>query len=146
MRFAEVILRLAVGLVSWMFLYAHFLWLAALRSIGCAADGSEMHAVLLGIAPLTLVAATLLRVTRPLGEVHQILRWLATPLFLLLPLALWSIWIVLQRVHVDSLAICGADGALVWQEYWSPVQFIVMTTVAVLLITNWRSGRSSAAD
>jgi len=146
MRFADVILRLAVGLVSWMFLYAHFLWLAALRSIGCAADGSEMHAVLLGIAPITLVAAFMLRATRPLGEVHQILRWLATPLFLILPLALWSVWITLQRVHLQSLPICGLDSAVAWQQYWSLVQIVTVSTVTVLLLLNWRSGSRRAAD
>ena len=66
MRFAEVFLRLGCALVARMMLYAHFVWLAALRSVGCGPDGDELHRLLLLLVPATVGFALLLRVTRPL--------------------------------------------------------------------------------
>ena len=138
MRFAEVILRVGVGLVAWMLLYAHVLWLAALRNIGCGPDGSEIHAVLTGLAPLTIAAAFLIRASRPLAEVHSMLRWFAIPLALLMPLAAWSIVDVFRTVNLGGLAICSASDPVVWHHMWAPVQAAVLILVATRLVQNHR--------
>ena len=139
MRFAEVLLRLGTSLVAWMMLYAHFLWLAALYALGCGPDGDEMHRLLLGLAPFSCGFAFLLRVTRPLADIHSILRWLGVPLLLLLPFAIRSVWQVFQSVNVEASAICAADTPTTWQSLWAPVQLITLLLVTYMVIKVWRS-------
>ena len=55
MRFAEVFLRMGTALVAWMMLLTHFVWLAVLHVIGCGPDGDEMHRLLFGLAPFTIL-------------------------------------------------------------------------------------------
>ncbi len=123
MRFAEIFLRIGSALVAWMVLYAHFLWLAALRTIGCGPDGDEIYLLLLGMVPLSCGASLLLGVTRQLPEVHSMLRWLALPLLLLLPLALWSTWTVIVPVHIHGEPICGAGETLPGRCFGHPYNF-----------------------
>lgn len=145
MRFAEVFLRLGCALVAWMVLYAHFLWLAALYAMGCGPDGNEMHGVLLGLAPIALGFAFLLRVTRPFAEIHSMLRWLGVPLLLLLPFVVRSVWQVFQTVNVNNTAICTAGVPATWQTLWVPVQFVTLVLVSFLLVRMWRNLPSDAA-
>ena len=59
-----------------------------LHVTGCGPDGDALHRLLLGLVPVTLVFAFLIRVTRPFAEIHAMLRWLGVPLGLLLLLGL----------------------------------------------------------
>jgi len=141
MRFADVFLRLGTALVGWMLLYAHFLWLAVLNFIGCGPDGDRLHLVLLGISVLTVGAAVAVQVTRPIQEVHAMLRWLRIPLALLLPWILVSIWTVFQAVVLNSNSICSTGEPAVWQLLWVPAQLLV---VALVLGSTWCRLRSVA--
>ena len=77
MRFAEIFLRLGCSLVGWMLLYTYIVWLAALHAMGCGPDGDAMHRLLLGLAPFTAAMSLLLRLTRPMPEIHRIVARLA---------------------------------------------------------------------
>ena len=146
MRFAEVFLRLGTSLVAWMMLYAHILWLAATNAIGCGPDADEMQRLLLGLAPLTCGFAFLLRMTRPFNEIHGMLRWLGAPLALLLPFALFSIWVVFEDVNLDSSSICSSDVPASWQQLWAPIQVITVCLVTYLVIQVWCTARLDARD
>ena len=127
-------------------LYAHILWLAALHAMGCGPDGDEMHRLLLGFAPFTIGSAFALRLTRPFGDIHKILRWVGVPLILLLPFAVRSIWDVFKQVNVESLAICGSASASGWQPLWPAVQCITVLFVAYRVLKVWRSVIIDAGD
>lgn len=145
MRFAEVFLRIGSALVAWMVLYAHFLWLMALSAIGCGPDGDEMLRLLLGLAPVTVVMAISLRVTRPFSEIHSMLRWLGVPLLLMLPFSLRSIWLIFSMVVYDSTAVCAASPPPTWQLVWAPVQILVVGVASYCVIHVWRTARADAA-
>jgi hypothetical protein len=136
--FAELFLRLGTALLAWMVLIAYFLWLAAVRVSGCSADDDALWRLLLAFAPLALLAALLVWLTRPLDEVHRILRWGWVPVALLVPLALASVWPTLERAALAGLEICGDGTAPVWQVWWAPAQLTVMVVVGVLLRRAWR--------
>ncbi len=145
MRFAEIFLRIGSALVAWMVLYAHFLWLAALRAIGCGPDGDEIYLLLLGMVPLSCGASLLIGVTRKLPEVHSMLRWLALPLLLLLPLALWSTWTVIVRVHSHGEPICAAGETSAWEVLWAPVQLLTLGLVTAMMLRGWIQARKAMA-
>lgn len=145
MRFAEIFLRIGSALVAWMVLYAHLLWLAALRTIGCGPDGDEIYLLLLGMVPLSCGASLLLGVTRPLPEVHSMLRWLAVPLLLLLPLALRSTWAVIVPVHVHGEPICGAGDVPAWEVLWAPAQLLTLGLVTAMVLRSWIQARRAMA-
>jgi hypothetical protein len=144
MRFAEVFLRLGTALVGWMLLYAHFLWLAVLRVIGCGPDGDKLHQVLLGVSILTIGASFAIRMTRPLHEVHAMLRWLAVPLAFLLPWILMSIWTAFRRVSLDSTGICSDGETAMWQLYWAPLQLLIIALVGWSTWSLFRDIREAA--
>ncbi len=144
MRFSELFLRLGSGLVAWMLLYAYVFWLAALHTLACGPDGDELHRLLLGIAPLAVAAGFSLRVTRPLHEVHAILRWLRVPLFLFVPFCLRSIWDAIEAVHLMSVSLCGSLPLPTWQTFWSPLQLICLLLLGYNLLTVWRSDKTNA--
>ena len=137
MRFAEVFLRLGCALVAWMVIYAYFLWLAVAGRVGCGPDGDEMYRLLLGMAPITLVFAYLLRSTRPLPDIHRILRWLSVPLVLLLPFATYTIGYVFGRVLIDENNICGTSPPAAWVQWWAPLQFATAAIVCFLVVRVW---------
>lgn len=140
MRPSEVFLRLASALVGWMILYAYFVWLAALRNIGCGPDGDEMFRLLLGILPFAAGSALALRLTRTFDEIHAILRWLAVPLALLVPFCLLHIWSVFDAVNRQGNSICGATAdPQTWETIWAPLQFLAVAFCAWMLIRTWRS-------
>lgn len=130
MRYAEVFLRLGSALVGWMVLFAYVIWLAATRTIGCGPDGDEIYKLLLAMAPIASAVAFLVLVTRSLGEVHGILRWLSAPLLLLFPFALMSIWKIFVRANQESLSICENIPAALWERLWAPLQLIALVFIA----------------
>ncbi len=149
MRFSEVLLRLGCALVAWMVIYAYFVWLAALRSIGCGPDNDEMHLLLLGMAPFAVACAVMLRLTRPYREIHQILRWLSVPIALLFPLALQTTWKVFSTVNIGGGGICGDSRSTSWEAWWAPLQLAALAISAWLIVRVWRSvasDRSASAN
>jgi hypothetical protein len=140
-RFAEVFLRLGSSLVGWMMVYTWLVWMAALHAMSCGPEGDEMHRVLLGLAPFTVVMGLLLRMTRPLPDVHRLLARLGIPLLLLLPFAVRNIWNVFDRTNIDGLAICSANTAATTDQIWAPAQFLVLVVLAFLVIRIWRDGQ-----
>ena len=141
MRFAEVFLRLGSAFVGWMLLYTYFVWLAALHEMGCGPDGDEMHSVLLGLAPFTVVVALTIRTTRPIPEIHRLLSRLGIPLALLLPFALKNVWAVFSRSNLEQLAICSEDAPTSLHLAWAPVQLVAIILLALLVVQAWRETR-----
>jgi hypothetical protein len=145
MRFSEVFLRLGSALVAWMMLYAHFVWLAALRGIGCGPDGDELHRVLLLLVPVTTGFALLLRATRPLEEVHRILRWLGLPLAVLILAGVYQVFVISRSVYVTGLAICSTGEAAAWHQWWGVAQLLAIVVSSAMIVLLWRdTGRSDA--
>ena len=138
MRFSEVFLRLGCALVAWMILYAHFVWLAALRGIGCGPDGDELHRVLLLLVPVTVGFAFLLRMTRPLDEVHGILRWLGLPLAVLMLAGGYEALVITRSVYATGLAICSTDAATFWHQSWGAAQLFAIAVSSAMVVLVWR--------
>ena len=138
MRFAEVFLRLGCALVAWMVLYAHFVWLAALHGVGCGPDGDAFYRALLLFVPVTIGFALLLRMTRPLEEVHRILRWLGLPLAVLMLAAAYQVYTISRSVYRTGLAICSTNDATAWHQAWGPAQLLVIAVGAAMVIRVWR--------
>ena len=144
MQFAEIFLRLGVALVSWMLIFAHALWLAALSRIGCGPDGAAMHVLLLGIAPLTVLAILMIRATRPMPDIHRILRWFGAPVLLLAPWCLASVWQVAAVSNLESVPICADIAPAAWEFYWAPVQFVLLVFMVFALLVNFRRQADAA--
>ena len=142
MRFAEIFLRLACALVAWMLLYAHLLWLAALRVTGCGPDGDELHRLLLGLSILTVSAAGAIHATKPMHEVHSALRWISIPPALISPWVLASIWTVFRTVNLDRTGLCGIAPPPLWQWAWAPAQILLILVVAGSVVCLWRKVES----
>jgi hypothetical protein len=138
MRFSEVFLRLGSALVAWMVLYAHFIWLAALGGIGCGPDGDELHRVLLALAPAAIGCALLLRVTRPLEEIHRILRWLGVPLAALMLAGAYQVFTISRSIYATGVGICSTEEAGAWHLLWGPVQLLAIVIAAVMIVRVWR--------
>lgn len=138
MRFSEVLLRLGVSLVSWLVLYTHFLWLAVAGKVGCGPDGDEVFRVLLGLVPLTVGCALLLRASRPLGDVHRSLRWAGLPLIVLLPFGLIAVWQVGEIVYLGQQSICADGPAAIWERLWVPAQLLALIVAMAIMSQMWR--------
>lgn len=143
MRFSEVFLRLGLGLVAWILLLTYFVWLAVTGRVGCGPEGVEIYLVLLGLTPFALGGSVMLRVTRPLGDVHDILRWGIVLIGLLVPFALLSVWKVFALVWGTGQGICGPDAPLLWEKAWPVVQAVALFVVLLLLYRNWKRPVSS---
>ena len=143
MRFAEVFLRLGCALVAWMMLYAHFVWLAALGGIGCGPDGDELHRVLLALVPVSIGCAFLLRVTRPLEEIHRILRWLGLPLAALMLAGAYQVLVISRAVYATGLGICSADEAGAWHWLWGMAQLLAIVIATAMIVRVWRDAANN---
>jgi hypothetical protein len=121
-----------------MVLYAHFIWLAALGGIGCGPDGDELHRVLLALAPAAIGCALLLRVTRPLEEIHRILRWLGVPLAALMLAGGYQAFTISRSMYATGLGICSTDEAGAWHLLWGPAQLLAIVIAAVMIVRVWR--------
>ncbi len=141
MRFAEVFLRLGCSLVAWMFVYTYAIWLAALHAMGCGPDGDEMHRVLLGVGIIAAAMAFALRLTRPFADIHRMLSRLAVPLALLAPFALGNVWSVFRQANLGGSSTCAQTAASAFDLIWAPAQFIVVSTLVTVLVTEWRAAR-----
>jgi hypothetical protein len=139
MRFSEVFLRLGCALVAWMVLYAHFVWLAALGSIGCGPDGDELHRVLMFFVPITIGFAFLIPMTRPLEEVHRILRWLGLPLAALMVAGTYQVFVISGPVYAAGQGICSTGNAAGWHQVWGAAQMLAIVVCAAMVARAWRS-------
>lgn len=146
MSFAEVFLRLGLGLVGWMVLYAHYLWLAAAGRVGCGPDGDEMFALLLGFAPIAVAFAFATLLTRPFEEIHRILRWLGVPLLLLAPFGAMTTWSVFGTIFTEDRALCTPGDPPTWQLVWAPAQLATLTVTLLVLASAWRRTDPPDAD
>ena len=146
MRFSEVFLRLGCALVAWMMLYAHFVWLAALGNIGCGPDGDELHKVLLGLAPVTIGSAFLLHMTRPLEEIHRILRWLGLPLAAIMLVGTYHVSVISRVVYSTGQGFCSPGVATTWQQLWGPAQLLAVLVTAAMILRVWRNASETAAS
>ncbi len=138
MRFSEVILRIGTALVSWMVVVAYFLWLAVAGRVGCEAEGESLFAVLLGAAPVAVLFAYLTRVSKPLQDVHSMLRWLGVGPALLSPFAIITFVFVWQAVFGLGQSLCSAIPPPGWQVYWLPVQVIAVSACLAFMFYNWK--------
>ncbi|MGI9326039.1 MAG: hypothetical protein ACR2PZ_12520 [Pseudomonadales bacterium] len=137
MSLAEMLLRLGCTMVAWLMIYTHLLWLATLRVVSCNSDGDAMWRLLLGFAPIALGSSFLLTLSRRLPAVHETLRWAATPLVLLLPLALLAIWPTFISSTMANQPIC--DGPIQpWHSWWSPIQFASVCVLSFMAYRAWR--------
>ena len=136
-RLAETLLRLGCSLVGWMVVYAHCIWLATLRVVGCEADGDELWRLLLGFMPFTLGFAFLLGAVARLSEVARTLRWLALPLVALVPLAAVPVYQAVSASTFGGQPICLP--ATDWHAWWGPLQ------AATLGVVGWRAYRAWSA-
>lgn len=146
MRFSEVFLRLGCALVAWMMLYAHFVWLAALGNLGCGPDGDELHKVLLGLVPVTIGFAFLLRMTKPLEEIHRILRWLGLPLAAIMLAGTYHVLEISRAVYSTGQGICSPGAATAWHQLWGPMQLLAIVVCAAMIIRIWRNTVATAAS
>ena len=138
MRFAEVFLRLGCGLVGWMVLVAYFLWLAVSGRVGCEASGDDLYRLLLVAAPIAAILSLLTTATRPMPEVHAILRWIAVLPALLLPLIVIALSRVAQSVYSAGEAVCGPGPVPMWQTLWVPVQVTAFVVCVAVIVRSWR--------
>lgn len=132
--------------MAWILLLTYFIWLGVIGRVGCGPDGDELHRLVLGVAPFALCGAFLLRATRPLGDVHAILRWGAVPLALLLPTAVFTVWKVFAKVWLAQEGLCRADSAATWEQLWPLAQAAVIAVVAFLVLANWRTRPAAMAS
>ena len=146
MRLSEVFLRLGCALVAWMVLYTHLVWLATSRAIGCGPDGDAMYELLLGSAAFAWAFSFLLRSTRPLPEVHSILRWLGVPLAALYPFAAHGIWTVYSVVNLQGMPLCSMPPPPLWQRGWAAVETLALVLIAWRVVREWRAAGRPGAE
>lgn len=137
MRYSEVFLRLGCALVAWMVLYAHFVWLTALGVTGCSAEGEQLHRMLLALVPVAIGCAILLGATRPLDDVHRILRWLGLPLAALMLAGAYRVFAISRSVYATGLGICSSGEAAAWHVIWGPAQLLVIIVGALMIVRVW---------
>lgn len=127
-----------------MVIYAYLLWVAVVRLSGCEADGDALWRLLLAAAPVAVVAATLVGLTRPITDVHHLLRWARVPVLLLVPLSMAGLWPTWEHATVAGLAVCGTGDAPLWQSWWAPAQ--ALTVIAVAVVAWRRSGPAARPE
>lgn len=144
MSFAEVMARLAAALVGWMCVYAYVVWLATLRIVTCTTDGSTLWAVLLGFGCFTIPLAWLLNLTRPLEEVHALLRHLVWPLLVLAPLALLPVYSAWIGATLAGDSLCASATVDRWHAWWAPIQTALLTGIGWLVFRAIRPSATGA--
>ena len=146
MRFAEVLLWLGSHLVAWLIIYSHLIWLAVIPHSACGAEAEELFILSLGFSPLVICAALLLGPAHRLIGVVEYLKWLATPLVLLLPLAVIPVTSAFTDTTLGGNGLCPDTIAGAWQRGWAPLQITTMLFVlyAVLRFIAGRPLKSRA--
>lgn len=141
MRLAEVFLRIGSSLCGWLMAYAHCLWLAVLPQAICGGESGDPWAATLGLALPAVVLAFVIPVGRRTPGIGHILRWLAVPLVLLVPLAVRAVLPALERSTFEGAPLClQAGDAPVpgWEPFWAPVQLVVLSAITLAAVMAWR--------
>ena len=89
-----------------------------------------MHKVLLGLVPVTVGFAFLLRMTRPLEEIHRILRWLGLPLAAFMLAGTYQAFLISRSVYLTGLGICSTANAAAWHQFWGVAQMLAVIVSA----------------
>ena len=139
-------MRIGCALVAWMILFAHFVWLAIITKIDCGPGGDEVFLFLLILAPFAMISALLISVTRPLGDIHGTLQWMAFPLGGLIVIGAFNVWSVAVNIHTTGLSPCSQAEAVTWQFAWAGVQTVTLLIVLVAIVRNWRTARLDRRD
>ena len=134
MTLIELLLRLGCGLVAWMVIYAHCIWVAVIRVTDCSGDVGLWRLVF-GFTPFTIAFSLLLGVTKKLKSVHPTIRLLGLPLIALVPLASLSVFPYLFSATLERQGICGTELVL-WQIWWAPSQLAVLS---LIVFTTYRA-------
>ena len=129
-----------------MILFAHFVWLAIITKIDCGPSGDEVFLFLLILSPFAIVSAFLIGVTRPLGEIHGTLQWMALPLAGLIAIGAFNVWSVAVNIHTTGLSPCSQTEVATWQFAWASVQTVTLVIVLVAIGRNWRAARLDRRD
>jgi hypothetical protein len=122
MSFAEV-----------MGVYAYVIWLATLRIVSCTTDGNTLWAVLLGFGCFTAPLAGLLNLSRPLHDVHAMLRHFVWPLLLLTMLAVIPVYTAWINSTLAGGALCLGTTFDAWHAWWAPIQTALLGCIAWLV-------------
>ncbi len=129
MRLAEVLLRLGCHLVGWLIIYSHFIWLGVIPHSGCGSEGEELFRLSLAFSPIAVGAALLLGPAHRLIGVTDYLKWLATPLILLLPLAVIPVMHAFIDTTLGGSGLCPDMIASSWHRGWAPLQLATILFV-----------------
>lgn len=142
MRFAEVILRVGVALVSWMMIYMHLIMVLVARFAPCAEGQFGPWKVSMVSAVFALAAILAIPFGHGLKGVQGVFRFFALPLLFMLPWAAWTILPVLSAATFGEADLCGGLDMTVpaWQRLWAPLQLVL---IGVLGFTGWRAWRGA---
>lgn len=139
---AEVILRLACGLVGWLLLFAHGLLLAVVPEADCSPELWRTTALFAGFA---VVAALLLPAAL---RWRASLRWLAVPAGGLWLYGLFVSAGLLSGSTLGNASLCASlvdlqDPALSssWERAWAPLQLVAIFFAASQAARYWRGER-----
>ena len=130
-------MRLGCNLVGWMIIYSHCIWLGVIPQIGCGPEGDELFLLSLVFSPVAIGAALLLGLAHKLPTVVGYLKWMALPLFLLVPLAVIPILTALDTATLGGTGFCDSIAATGWQRAWAPIQIVtllVIVTASILFV------------
>jgi len=139
MSFAEVFGRLGMAIVTWLCIYAWLVWTAVLRVAECETSGDDLWAVVAGFGVLVALLSPALAMTRALPDVHVVIRNLAWPLVLLVPLAVMPLWSAWSHTTMHEQPLCQAAPGAPWHFWWAPLQSVL------LAVTGWQVWRSTRA-
>ena len=105
--------------------------------VGCGSAGDELWRLLLGFAPVTIGFCFLLSAVNPAKEVAQIMRWLALPLVVFVPLAMWPVVSTVQTATLGAQPLGGEAAS--WHAWWAPVQLVTLGIIAFKASRNWQA-------
>ncbi|MDX1481073.1 MAG: hypothetical protein R3315_05315 [Woeseiaceae bacterium] len=129
--------------MAWMVVTAYMLWLAVAPKVGCDGESAELLRLLLFAAPSAAGIAFLTSATRPMPEVHRILRWITVLPAILLPFALTAVWDVAQIVYFDALPACRPIEAGTAMQVWPAVQVLALIVCSFAFVRAWRAGSAA---
>lgn len=128
-------LRAGSTLVGWIVIYAHCVMLGVAREASCASQNAELWR----LTAFMIIPSAICICLSLLGlHLRQTIRWLALPLALLVPLALWAVFPYFTGSTLDGAHLCHvrsaefpAQPAPDWHRAWAPLQLLF------LLATGW---------
>lgn len=141
MSLAEALGRLGCAVVTWLCIYAWLIWTATLRVADCRPGGDDLWALSLGFGVLTTLLSPAIGLTRPLDELHQVIRRFGWPLVLLVPLALLPIGSAWRTSTFGGAPLCAFVGESPWHAWWAPLQTLLLALAALSICRQIRPCR-----